>query len=176
MWGSSKRSSSKHDRNAGGGFVKGAIAGAVGVWIMDLVTWGMFLREDPGTRQQEHAARIEGKDVAHVAAVKLARLTGTTLTPEQPHPLGLVIHYALGVLPGALYGVYRHRVPGLGAARGLLFGFGLFVVNDEIAGPLLGLASGPMAYPWQAHARGLVGHVVFGATTDTVLDALDQIA
>jgi hypothetical protein len=155
--------------------VKGAVAGAVGVWIMDLVTWGMYLREEPNALQQEQAARVEGKDVAHVAAGKLARLAGITLSPEQPHPFGLVIHYALGILPGALYGAFRNRVRGLGTGRGLLYGFGLFLVNDELLGPLLGLASGPTAYPWQAHIRGLVGHVTLGGVTDTMLDVLDQV-
>jgi hypothetical protein len=120
---------------------KGAVAGAVGVWIMDLVTWGMYLREDPQALQQEQAARVEGKDVAHVAAGKLARLAGAKLSPEQPHPFGIVIHYALGILPGALYGAFRNRVRGLGAGRGLVYGFGLFLVNDELLGPILGLAS-----------------------------------
>jgi len=171
--GNSTWTSSKNG-NIAADMVKGAVAGAVGVWMMDLVTWGMYLREDPQARQQEQAARVEGKDVAHVAAGKLARLTGTTISPEQPHPVGLIIHYALGVMPGALYGAFRSRVDRLGAGRGLVYGLGLFLVNDELLGPLLGLASGPMAYPWQAHVRGLVGHVVLGGVTDTVLDVLDQ--
>lgn len=45
---------------------KGAIAGAVGVWLMDQVTWGMYLREAPRARRQEQKARMWGKDVAHV--------------------------------------------------------------------------------------------------------------
>ncbi len=98
-------------------------------------------------------------DVAHVAAGKLADATGMDLTPEQPHPAGIAVHYALGVVPGALYGPLRHRVVGLAAGQGLLYGLGLFLVNDELLNPLLGLASGPTEYPWQAHARGLVAHL-----------------
>jgi hypothetical protein len=48
-------------------------------------------------------------------------------------------------------------------------------VNDEVLAPALGLASGAARYPWQAHARGLVGHLVLGAATDTVLDVLDRV-
>lgn len=155
--------------------VKGAVAGAVGVWVMDQVTWGMYLREDPEAFRQEQAARIGGKDVAHVAAGKLANAFGTTLTPEQPHPAGLAVHYALGIVPGALYGALRKRVGGVGAGRGLLYGTGLFLVNDELLNPILGLSSGPTAYPWQAHFRGLVGHLTLGVATDVVLDLLDQI-
>ncbi|CAA9313559.1 MAG: hypothetical protein AVDCRST_MAG56-6410 [uncultured Cytophagales bacterium] len=52
---------------------------------------------------------------------------------------------------------------------------GLFIVMDEIVAPLAGLASGPFAYPWQAHARGLAGHLTVGVTTDAVLGLLDQV-
>ncbi len=69
------------------------------------------------------------------------------LTPEQPHPAGIAVHYVLGVVPDALYGPLRHRVVGLAAGQGLLYGLGLFLVNDELLNPLLGLASGPTEYP-----------------------------
>ncbi len=161
--------------NVAANVVKGAIAGAAGVWLMDQVGWGLYLREDPAARQQEQEARVGGKDVAHVAAGKVAGTVGRRLAPAQPHPAGIAIHYALGVVPGALYGALRQRVGGLGAARGLLYGLGLFLVNDELIAPALGLASGPLRYPWQAHARGLVSHLVLGAATDTVLEVLDQV-
>ncbi len=84
----------------------------------------------------------------------------------------LVIHYALGVVPAAFYGPLRHRISGLRAGRGLMYGFGLFLVNDELLAPLLGLASGPTAYPWQAHVRGLISHLVLGVVTDVGMDAV----
>jgi len=155
---------------------KGAVAGGVGVWLMDQVTWGMYLREAPRALQMEQRARVGGKDVAHVAAEKLAGAIGLERPSAQPNAAGLVVHYALGVVPGALYAPLRRRVKALGAGRGLLYGFGLTVVNDEILAPVLGLASGPTHYPWQAHARGLVGHLVLGVATDTVLDVLDRVA
>jgi hypothetical protein len=41
--------------------VKGAIAGAVGVWMMDRVGWDMYLSEDPEAFQQEKEAQVKGK-------------------------------------------------------------------------------------------------------------------
>jgi hypothetical protein len=166
---------SRKDDSVAADMVKGAIAGAVGVWVMDQVGWGMYLRENREALRQEQEARVEGKDVAHVAAGKLAGAVGRTLSPEQPHPAGIAVHYALGMIPGALYGVLRNRIDRLGTGRGLVYGLGLFLVNDEILAPVLGLASGPLAYPWQAHVRGLVAHVVLGAATDTIFDVLDQV-
>lgn len=85
--------------------------------MMDQVGWGLYLREDPQAFQREQNARVKGKDVAHVATGKLARSVGITLSPPQPHPSGIAMHYVLGVLPGALYAVLRHRVAGPGAGR-----------------------------------------------------------
>ncbi len=173
-----KRDNVKHPNSRGfaGDVLKGAIAGAAGVWLMDRAGWFMYRREDSAALQREQAARVDGMDPAHVAAGKVARAFGITLSPSQPHPAGIAVHYALGVVPGALYGPLRRRVKGVGAGRGLLYGLSLFLVNDELLNPLIGLASGPTAYPWQAHARGLVAHLVLGASTDASLDALDRIS
>ncbi|HVH11643.1 MAG TPA: hypothetical protein VM759_01255, partial [Longimicrobium sp.] len=67
----------------------------------------------------------------------------------------------------------RRRVPGADAAAGLAFGTFFFLAMDETANPLLGVTPGPRAFPWQAHARGLAGHAVFGAVTDAVLSLTD---
>ena len=152
----------------------GAVAGAAGVWVMDQVGWALYRGENDAAVRRELEARVDGKDVAHVAAGKIAGLVGKSLTPEQPHPAGIAVHYTLGIVPGALYGALRHRVPALTAGHGLAYGLGLFIVNDELLNPLLGLASGPAAYPWQAHARGLVAHLALGVATDMVLDVFEQ--
>jgi hypothetical protein len=45
-------------------------------------------------------------------------------------------------------------------------------VMDETATPALGLTPGPRAFPWQAHARGLAGHLVFGSVANATLATL----
>lgn len=154
--------------------VKGAVAGAVGVWAMDQVGWYMYNREAPEVLQREQEARVEEMDPAHVAANRVADAVGTTLTPRQPHPAGIGVHYGLGVMPAMLYGPLRHRVEGLDAGHGLLYGLGLFLAMDEIVAPALGLAAGPTEYPWQAHARGLVSHLVLGVVTHATLELLER--
>lgn len=47
------------------------------------------------------------------------------------------------------------------------------LIEDEIANPLLGSAAPPGRYPWTAHARGLVAHLVYGLVTDAVLSLLN---
>ena len=159
-----------------GDLVKGALAGAVGVWALDKVTWAMWDREDPLALAQERAARPDGLDPAHVMANRAAEAMGTELTPKQPHPAGIAVHYGLGIMPAAGYAVLRKRVPAVGAAGGLMYGLGLFLMQDEGLNPILGTSGKPGEYPWQAHARGLVGHLVLGAATHAALEVLDRVA
>lgn len=38
---------------------------------------------------------------------------------------------------------------------------------------LSGFGAKPQAYPWQAHARGLIAHLVYGAVLEGTLRALN---
>lgn len=155
--------------------LKGAIAGAIGVWAMDKVGWAMWNRTDPANLMREELARPRGLDPAHVVANRAAEALGTELTPRQPHPAGVAVHYGIGVFPAAAYGALRYRFPALTAGAGLLFGLGLFLLHDEGLNPLLGTSGGPTEYPAEAHLRGLVGHLVFGATMHASLKVLDEV-
>ena len=146
----------------------GALAGTAAVWFMDRVGWWMYRRQDPAALRQELGARPDGLDSAHLLARRLGRAIGRDPGRTQPNAAGLGVHYALGTLPGLGYALVSRRLP-VTAAAGLPFGLALFLVNDEISAPLLGLARGPRAYPPQSHLRGLVAHVVLGVATDRLL-------
>jgi uncharacterized membrane protein YagU involved in acid resistance len=113
-------------------------------------------------------------DPAHVVANRVADAVGRPLSPKQPHPAGIAVHYGIGMGPAMAYAALRGRWPALRAGRGLAYGLGLFLAVDEGVVPALGLASGPGAYPWQAHARGLVTHLALGVVTDATFSALDR--
>jgi hypothetical protein len=153
--------------------VKGALAGAAGVWVMDRIDWWMVEHEDPAAWQQTKAVRPNGKDPAHNMADSVSRALGGPPIPE-PHPAGIATHYAVGMLPAALYAVARPHLPGGVVSRGVALGLGMFILEDEIANPLLGSAAPPQKYPWQAHARGLVSHLVLGLVTEAALSLLDR--
>jgi hypothetical protein len=154
--------------------LRGGAAGAVGVVAMDAVTWALYRRERRLDLLREKRARTHGKDTAHALVQKVAEAAGSDAGAEQPNGAGVAVHYALGMGPGALYAQRRRQYPWLRTGRGALYGFALFVLSDEIAGRLLGVAGPHRAYPWQAHARGLVGHVVLGVVTEATLNAMDD--
>ena len=155
--------------------LKGAIAGAVATYVMGKVTGYMYEHEDTEARWAEDEAR-GGSTAYEVAAEKAARAAGTMLEPRQRQELGSAIHWALGIGAGAAYAVFRRRVQVLGGTAGTAFGTAFWAFLDEGLVPALGLTPGPTAFPWQAHARGLVGHLTFGTVTDGTLRLLDRFA
>ena len=163
----------KHDEFIGS-LLTGAIAGATAIWVMDRLDWFTYDHQDPEARRQTDAVRPEGLDPAHVIANTLAHALDTKLGSHRPHehPAGLAVHYALGIVPAALYGAFRSRMSMLSAGQGSLFGLGLFVIQDEGLNSLLGVAADPRRYPWQAHARGLIAHLLFGLTVNTALNLM----
>lgn len=146
----------------------GTIAGAVATWVMGRVTTFMYEHEDRAAREREDRAR--GDMTAYeIAADRTAKLAGHTLPAAQRRRIGLWIHWGLGIGAAILYAFIRTRITDPSIVHGLIFGFVFWLVMDETMVPLLRLTPGPMAFPWQTHLRGLVGHLVFGAATELTL-------
>ncbi|HEY3522856.1 MAG TPA: DUF1440 domain-containing protein [Candidatus Limnocylindrales bacterium] len=155
-----------------GGLVRGAIGGAVGTWLMDQVTTGLMDQSSDADKEMEAAARPNGQSsTMNLVDLATGRL-GLELDEAQRSTAATAAHWALGIVPAALYGALRSRIPGLGIGNGVAFGALLFAANDEYLNAALGLAGPPEAYPASTHFRGLVGHVALGMTVDTVCDLL----
>jgi hypothetical protein len=154
--------------------LKGAFAGATSVLAMDYVTWRIYLKEDREAYVQEkERAQVGAKWGAHVAAERLSGRMDRSLSRGQRFMLGRVIHYMMGAAPGMIYGLLSQRFPQIRTGRGLVYGLALFLLQDELMGPMMGMTSPPTHYPWQAHARGLVGHLALGATMDAAFETLN---
>jgi putative membrane protein len=91
-----------------------------------------------------------------------------SLTAREKEIAGPVVHYAVGTTAGAVYGLAAEYEPDLTSLAGIPFGAAFWMVVDEGALPLLGLAKGPTAYPISTHAYALASHLVFGLTAEVV--------
>lgn len=161
-----------HENSLFVGAVRGAIAGFVATWLMDQVTTGLASSQSEADKRAEEAAMPDGRSSVGNLVARLEEATGTTLDRDRRDLASAAIHYALGVVPGALYGALGGRSSRIGTADGLLYGMALWALNDEFLNAKLGL-SGPVdAYPMSTHTRGAVGHAVLGTTTDTVVRLL----
>ena len=171
----SPRGETSRDRSVLLDLAVGALAGAAAVWVMDRVDWFNYRRglDNARTRRRTREARPRGMDPAHLLAAEATEAAGVALSARQRDRLGLAVHYAIGIAPGAFYGALRGRVPALDAGRGSLFGLGLFLLQDEGLNAVTGLSGRPQDYPWTAHARGLVAHLVYGLVTDALCRVAD---
>jgi len=155
-----------------GDAIRGAIAGAAATWAMDKVTTAMYEVQPAEVTEREAAARPNGKSSVSNLVDMVEGQTGITVPSARRSLVENAVHYALGIAPGAVYGVLRRRVPFARAGRGLIYGVVLFLVNDEYANTRLGLAGPVEAYPPETHLRGFAGHAVLGVATETGIEIL----
>jgi hypothetical protein len=154
--------------------IKGAIAGAVATWVMGKVTTYFYDREDQAARRAEDEAR-GGKTAYEAAGERAARLFGKSLDEKQRQRFGSAVHWTLGIGTGAVYAVLRRRFDRVGRLGGTGFGTAFWALVDEGLVSLLSLTPSPLRFPWQAHARGLAGHLTFGTVTEATLRVLEPI-
>jgi hypothetical protein len=168
------RSAKQPKRNALADAVIGAATGVAASWVMGQATSYLYKHESKEAKQQEEETR-DGKMAYGVAAEKAAELTGTELSDEQRKTYGSAIHWGLGVGAGAAYGAMRHRVSGVDWGRGIAFGLAFWLLVDEAGNTALGLTPPPQEFPWQTHARGLAGHLVFGVVAEALFELVDEL-
>ncbi len=154
--------------------IAGAAAGAVGVWALDRVDWFLWNHEDEGARARTTAVRPGGEPPAQALVTRVEKATGKALSPDRHETVSQAVHYSIGMAPAIGYALLRDKLPGSGVARGALYGTGLFLMQDEVLNTVTGLGARPQRYPWQAHARGLVAHIVYGVATELVLNLVEN--
>jgi hypothetical protein len=142
----------------------GAIAGAVGSAVLNMVTYlDMAVRARPASQTpDESAGRLA--DAAHV-----------DLGPEQPAAnrrsgLGALLGYATGIAAGAAFGALsaRRRIP-LPVAAGLLGGGVMATTDGSIAA--LGV-SDPRTWGRTDWLSDLVPHLAYGTAAAATLRRL----
>ena len=150
----------------------GAIAGTLATFALSGMSNLLYANENRVSRFQEEWAR-RGQSANKVAVTKLASAAGVSLSKEQHVAAEGALHFGIGATAGATYGAVRRHVPAPAITKGLGFGLSLWALADEGINPALGLTPGPADFPWQAHARGLASHLVFGLATEGILSAVD---
>lgn len=170
-----ERTSESGGLNVAATAAMGMVAGAIGVWALDRADYFMWNREDPETRAATRAVRPHGEPPAGVLVTEIEKASGRELSDEQHEAAEQMVHYAIGIGPAAGYALLRDKLPVRGPARGLLYGFGVFLMQDEGMNAVTRLGANPRDYPWQAHGRGLVAHLVYGLTTELALTGMERL-
>ena len=166
------------------GLVAGLVGGLVASWTMNRFqdVWMKFSAhgDSPSEQPSEQKKKLEGEqletgdneeqdDTTVKAASALSEgILGHRLTKDEKKIAGSAVHYSLGTGVGGLYGAVAEVVPEITKGAGLPFGAAFWLVVDETAVPLLGLAKGPTKYPLSTHGYALTSHLVFGLTAELV--------
>jgi hypothetical protein len=111
------------------------------------------------------------------ATARVANVAATTIgypltTPQARQMAGEFVHLAFGAMNGALYGAAVELNPRMRAAAGVPFGLVLWALADEGVLPALGLKRPLRDTSAGLHAYSFTSHVVYGATTELVRNAL----
>ena len=164
------------NRTAWKGLVAGVVGGVVASWTMDRFQYWLLSFGGGDARELQQAPSEEGNR-EEPATVKTASaisegVFGHNLTAREKEIAGPVVHYAVGTTAGAVYGLAAEYEPDVTTLAGIPFGAAFWMVVDEGALSLLGLAKGPTAYPISTHAYALASHLMFGLTAEVVRGAV----
>jgi hypothetical protein len=154
--------------------IAGALGGAAGLLAMELVRratsplvekWAHAApAHPPGKRSMSvigthHEAGESATDAA--GRIAYEKVTGRYPSRGAKRAMSWAFHIGYGLELGALYGLLRARTSHP-ARDGLAFAFASWLLVDELANSLLGLADKPTAYPIASHAQSLAMHAGYG--------------
>ncbi len=167
----------QNNANAWKGLMAGVVGGVVASWAMDRFQYWWLSFGGGDELELQQAPSSEKRNQEEPATVKTASsisegVFGHSLTAREKEVAGPVVHYAVGTTAGAMYGLAAEYEPDVTTAAGIPFGAAFWLIVDEGALPLLGLAKGPAVYPLSTHAYALASHLVFGLTTEVVRNAV----
>jgi hypothetical protein len=162
--------------NAAKGALAGALGGAIGSLAMSEFQ-GWWSRAVNGREPQSAAGRHdsrdwqeknEGQNANEIVGDRLAiAALRRAPTREERAVAAAAMHYAFGAAMGAAYGVLVERRQGTPPLAGAAWGTAVYVVADEIAMPLLGLARSDADYPVESHLQSWAAHLVYGLATES---------
>ncbi len=167
------------------GLAAGLVGGLVASWTMNQfqAVWSKVTEGFEKPHGAQSMKPSEGKGMPQAskeeseeqddATVKAARavseaIFGHELTESEKAAAGAAVHYGFGTAVGGLYGAVAELSPEVTMGTGLPFGTAFWLVADETAVPLLGLAKGPTEYPLSTHVYALASHLIYGLTAELV--------
>jgi hypothetical protein len=168
------------------GTARGVVGGLVGLGAVELVrrtTTPLVTRRGSDPRHvfltersmSPFGPQHELGEGPSEAAARLAyqKLVGTRPSRATTARGARLVRIASGLLIASVYGALRGGRRRRAVVEGLALGAGLWLVADEILGPLLGLTDKPTAYHPTHHAQALAQRLGFGVATAATVRVLE---
>lgn len=159
------------ERNIWAGLAAGVAGGLAASWAMGQyrTIWNRIASEDGRNSQKKNSPKHLEEDPTVKTASAISKVvTGEELPEHRKPAAGVAVHYVFGALVGGAYGVVAELAPATSKIAGLPFGTAVWLGADELALPLLKLASGAAEAPPSSHVLGVTSHLVYGAVADGV--------
>ncbi|HET8522621.1 MAG TPA: hypothetical protein VFL82_05260 [Thermomicrobiales bacterium] len=172
------------------GALLGLIGGAAGTYVMGehikLVT--RVLGSNPlartvgdGPHALDHISLIgthhhpDESSTAALGRIAYHTLTGQDPNDETKNVLSYLVDYAYGSLQGGVYGAFTGGSIPKNMIAGPVFGTIIWLLGDEGAVSLLGLADGPTKFPLSEHLHRWAVHIAYGTATAATTTALRRV-
>jgi len=155
--------------------IAGALSGMAASWLMERAQPRIMRAGSEATRKREKRAQGDMAPATSRTAEAAAHLVGRSLDARQKKVGSEIVHYATGAAWGAMFGVLSRRVPAPFVATGAAYGLLVWLLNDELLVPALGLSRKPADYPASTHAKALASHLVYGTATDAGFRVLARV-
>ncbi len=154
------------------GLATGAIGGLAGAFAMNQFqslqsSASKALAEKQGVQQQKYSSQDEDATQKTARAIS-EHVFDHELTKPEKEKAGPAVHYGIGTLVGAVYGVAAETLPISRAGRGTVYGGAVWLFADEVAVPAFGLSGSPTKTPLSTHVSALASHLVYGFVTDLI--------
>lgn len=150
------------------GYPAGFIAGRA----MDQATTLLMKRQSKDSVERERQLNPEGASISMVKTV--ADWFGIQLGQQAATTAGKWAHQNLGLTGGLIIAILvRRGVAPISA--GLLTSGAMWLLVDEAMNATLGFTPPAPHYPFATHARGLVGHAVFGITAGAIAGLANRL-
>lgn len=160
-----------------GAIVRGAIAGAVGTLVMDLVWYARYRRDggDQPFLDWELSTSTDSYDEAAAPAKVGRRVAEDVLDADLPErtagTMNDVVHWATGLGYGAAHGLVSHAAGRARITDGLVTGPAAFA-NSYTVLPLIGIYQPLWDYDAETIYKDLSAHLAFGLATATAFRLL----
>ena len=128
-------------------------------------------RAGRGMQPPQSRGRADDDAAVRTGAAAVRVITGREPDRRTRLAAGVAAHYAFAATAGAIYGCLASRIALVSAARGALYGAAVWVIADEMVTPALGLARPRRTQSRTLQAYSLIGHVLYGAVLESVVNA-----
>ena len=161
-----------------GAVARGALAGAVGTLVMDLVWYARYKHDDGKSRfvEWEFAAKPDWDEVSAPGQVGERLIEGflqRELDPKWAPLMNNIMHWAYGIVSGVQYGIIAGSLPKRSVKLGLLLGPAVWGTS-YVSLPLAKLYKPMWEYDATTLAKDLSAHLAYGLGTAAAFRLLDQ--